>query len=105
MNLVTKTYGYFAHHELYSPLEPWPLIFSFMIILHTVGLLELVISSSQGLYLNTGQHKHRINTYTYETSMPCVGFEHKIPASERAKTLNALDCSATVSGPLNIILS
>jgi hypothetical protein len=32
--------------------------------LQTVGLLERVISSPQGLYLNTGQHKHRINTYT-----------------------------------------
>jgi hypothetical protein len=49
----------------YSPLGPWPLIFfSFMIILQTVGLLRRVISLSQGLYLNTGQHKHRINTYT-----------------------------------------
>jgi hypothetical protein len=30
--------------------------------------------------------KHRINTYTYQTSMLCVGFEPTIPASERAKT-------------------
>jgi hypothetical protein len=29
----------------------------------TVGLLGRVISSSQGLYLNTGQQKHRINTH------------------------------------------
>jgi hypothetical protein len=28
-----------------------------MIILQTVGLLGRVISSSKGLYLNTGQHK------------------------------------------------
>jgi hypothetical protein len=41
------------------------LFFSFMIILQTVGLFGWVISSSQGLYLNTGQHKHRINTYTH----------------------------------------
>jgi hypothetical protein len=40
-------------HWLYSLLEPWPLIFSFMINLQTVGLLGQVISSSQGLYLNT----------------------------------------------------
>jgi hypothetical protein len=46
-----------------------------MIVLQTVGLLGRVISSSQGLCLNTWQHKHRINTYTYQTSMPCVGFE------------------------------
>jgi hypothetical protein len=31
--------------------------------------------------------KHRTNTYTYQTSMPCVGFEPMIPASERAKTV------------------
>jgi hypothetical protein len=30
--------------------------------------------------------------------MPCVGFEPTIPASERAKTLHALDRSATVTG-------
>jgi hypothetical protein len=36
-----------------------------MIILQTVGLLGRVISSSQGLYLNTGQHKYRINAYTH----------------------------------------
>jgi hypothetical protein len=29
-----------------------------------VGLLGCVISPLQGRYLNTGQHKHRINTYT-----------------------------------------
>jgi hypothetical protein len=79
---------------------PWALAsaFSFMIILLTVGLLGRVISSSQGLYLNTGQHKHRINIYTHQTSMPCVRFEPTIPASERAKTVHALNRSATVTG-------
>jgi hypothetical protein len=57
-----------------------------------------VISSSQSRYLNTGQHKHRISTYTYQTSMPCVEFEPTIPASEREKTVHALDRSATVTG-------
>jgi hypothetical protein len=87
-------------HWLYSPLGPWPLFFSFMFILQTVGLLGRVISPSQGLYLNTGQHKHRINTYTHRTSMPSMGFEPTIPASERAKTVHALDRSATVTGSL-----
>jgi hypothetical protein len=32
--------------------------------------------------------------------MPCVGFEPTIPASERAKTVHALDRSATVTGSL-----
>jgi hypothetical protein len=30
--------------------------------------------------------------------MPCVGFETTIPAFEQAKTANALDYSATVTG-------
>jgi hypothetical protein len=66
--------------------------------LQTVGLLGRMISPSQVLYLNTRKHKHRINTYTYQTSMPCVGFEHTIPASERAKRVHALYYSATVTG-------
>jgi hypothetical protein len=47
-------------------------------------------------------HKHRINAYTHHTSMPCVGFEPTIPASERAKTVHVLDRSATVTGLLYI---
>jgi hypothetical protein len=91
---------YFSFHWPYSPLGPWPLLLSFMIILQSVGLLGRVIRSSQGRYLNTGHHRHRINTYTHQTSVPCVGFEPMIPASERAKTVHALDRSATVTGPL-----
>jgi hypothetical protein len=34
--------------------------------------------------------------------MPCVGFELTIPASERTKTVHALDRSATVTGSLEI---
>jgi hypothetical protein len=34
--------------------------------------------------------------------MPCVGFKPTIPASERANTVHALDCSATVTGNYNI---
>jgi hypothetical protein len=63
----------------------------------TVTLLGQVISPSQGRYLNA-EHKHRINTYTHQTSMPWVGFEPTIPASERAKTVHALDRAATVIG-------
>jgi hypothetical protein len=40
---------------------------------HTVGLLGRVISSSQSLYLNTGQHKHRINAYTHRH--PCLKWD------------------------------
>jgi hypothetical protein len=69
-----------------------------MIILQTVGLLGRVISSCQSLYLNTGQHNHRINAYTHQTSMPSVRFEPTIPASEREKTVHASDCPTTVTG-------
>jgi 3,4-dihydroxy-2-butanone 4-phosphate synthase len=41
------------------------------------------------------QNKH---THTYQISIPCVGSETTIPASERAKTVHALDRSATVTG-------
>jgi hypothetical protein len=82
----------------YSPnlglgLPPWnsPFHFGFLGLRQSVGLLGRVISSSQGLYLNTRQHKHRINTHTHHTSMPCVGFEPTILASERAKAVHALD--------------
>jgi hypothetical protein len=80
------------------PLWSIGLISQFLDHLQTVGLLGRMISSSQGLYLNTGQHKHRINAYTHKTFMPCVGFEPMIPASERAKTVHALDRLATVAG-------
>jgi hypothetical protein len=43
----------------------------FLILDHKqlVGLHGRVIDPSQGHYLNTGQHKHRINVHTYQTSM------------------------------------
>jgi hypothetical protein len=49
--------------------------------------------------------KHRINAYTHQTSMPCVGFEPTIPASERAKTVHALDRSSTVTGNITSMVS
>jgi hypothetical protein len=61
---------------------PCPVTSSVIIFFsQTVGLLGRLISSSQGLYLNT---------YTYQTSMHCMGFEPTIPASERAKTVKCL---------------
>jgi hypothetical protein len=55
---------------LHSPCWPWPLYFSFLICTRAVGLLERVISSSQGLYLNTRQHKHR-KTHIHTIEHPC----------------------------------
>jgi hypothetical protein len=42
--------------------------------------------------------KHRINLYTHQISMPCVGFEPTTPASERAKIVHVSDRSATMKG-------
>jgi hypothetical protein len=44
-------------------------LFSLWIYTQSVGLNGRVIDPSQGLYLNTGQHKHR-KTHTHQTSMP-----------------------------------
>jgi hypothetical protein len=44
--------------------------FGFLIYLRAVGLLGRVISSSQGLYLNTRQHKHR-KTHIHTIKHPC----------------------------------
>jgi hypothetical protein len=83
------------HKWLYSPLLGPGLFFSSVIVFtQTVGPLGRVISPSQGHYLNTGQHKHRINAYTHKQNiMPCVGFEPTAPVFEREKTDHALDCA------------
>jgi hypothetical protein len=44
--------------------------FGFLIYLRAVGLFGRVISSSQGLYLNTRQHKHR-KTHIHTIKHPC----------------------------------
>jgi hypothetical protein len=94
-----------AVYFIFSPLHLPPLwsiglISQFYdnVLLQTLGLLGRVISPSQDLYLNTGQHKRRINAYTHQTSMFYVGFEPTIPVCERAKTVHVLDRSATVTG-------
>jgi hypothetical protein len=88
----------FIHQWLYSHLLGPGLFFSFVIFFtQTVGLLGRVISPSQGRYLHTGQHKHRINAYTHQTSMPWMGFEPTIPASELAKKVHALDRAANAT--------
>jgi FAD synthase len=82
---------------LLAHLGLWPLIQFRNHFSQTVGLSGRVISSSQGFYLNTVKHKHRINAYTHQTSMSYVGFEPTIPASERAKKVHALDRAAAVT--------
>jgi hypothetical protein len=93
INMLIRLYLY--PFLLYSTLTVWKGYFSFWIYTQSVGLLGRVIGPSQGRYLNTGQHKH-----THQTSMPRVGFEPTITASERAETVHALDGSANVTGYL-----
>jgi hypothetical protein len=72
--LITQFHAYLCyfplfysliHQWLYNPLLGPDLFFSFVIFFtQTVGLLGRVISPSQGRYLYTGQHKHRINAHT-----------------------------------------
>jgi hypothetical protein len=90
----------FLFHWLYSPLGPWPLL-----QFHdhfTDGRtpwtsVQLVATPIPKHRTTQTQNKHT-HTHTHQTSMPRVGFESTIPASERAKTVHALDRSATVTG-------
>jgi hypothetical protein len=55
----------FIHQWFCSPLlGPGLLFCSVIFVTKEVGLLGRVISPSQGRYLHTGQHKHRINAHT-----------------------------------------
>jgi hypothetical protein len=59
--------------------------FGFLIYLRAVGLLGRVISSSQGLYLNTRQHKHR-KTHIHTIKHPCPRRDsnpQSLPPSDR----------------------
>jgi hypothetical protein len=79
---------------LHSALLSLGRFFSFLIYTQLVELLGQGFSPSQGHYLYTERHKHRINCT--QTSMPRVWFEPRIPVFERAKTVNASDRAATV---------
>jgi hypothetical protein len=58
------TFFFFLSVWLYSPLDPGR-FFSILIYTQTVGLLGRGISPSQGRYLHTEQHKHRINAHRH----------------------------------------
>jgi hypothetical protein len=62
---LVDCYHSFIHQWLCSSSLGPGLFFSLVILsTQTVGLLGRVISPSQGLYLHTGQHKHRKNAQT-----------------------------------------
>jgi hypothetical protein len=53
--------------------------FSFLICTQSAGLCGLEISPSQGRYLHTEQHKHRINAHRH----PCLEWDSN-PRSQRS---------------------
>jgi hypothetical protein len=68
-------------------------VFIFLwIYTQSVGLLGRVICPLQGFYLNTGQHKHRINTHTPNIhALSGIGtHEHSVRASEDSSCLRPL---------------
>jgi hypothetical protein len=67
--------------------------FSFL-ILYTVGRTLWTGDQAVARPLPTQRTTQTQNKRT-QTSMPRVEFEITIPASERAKTVHALDCAAT----------
>jgi hypothetical protein len=83
----------FFFYWLDSPCGPWSL-FSLLIYSQSVGLIGRVISSLEGLYRNTGQHKHRINTYTHTPNIHALSgirtHYHSIRATEDSSCLRPL---------------
>jgi hypothetical protein len=63
-NLLINKIIWVIYQWLYSPLLGPGLFFSFVIFFYTERLLGRVVSSSQGRYLHTEQHEHRINAHT-----------------------------------------
>jgi hypothetical protein len=109
---------------LYSSLLGLGCFFQFLDVTQAAGLLGRGISPSQCLYLNTGQHKQNKHIYTpnihalsgirthYHSvraredslCLRALGYRDRL-ASARAKTVHALDRSATVTGAVELCLS
>jgi hypothetical protein len=76
---------------------PWPLLHFCNLFTQSVELLGRMFSPSQGRYLHTRQHKHRINVHTSDIHA-LSGIRTHDPEFERAKTVHVLDRAATVTG-------
>jgi hypothetical protein len=89
----------------YSPLlglGPWPL-FSFLNYTQSAGLLgrgDQPVARPLPIHRTTQTQNKRT-----QTSMRRVGLEPTTPVFERAKTVHALVCSATVIGVVNYCLT
>jgi hypothetical protein len=77
---------------LYGPVNIGHIL-SFLIYTQSVGLLGWEITSLQGRYLHTEQHKQNKST---KISMPRGVLKPMIPVFEQAKTIHVLDHTATV---------
>jgi hypothetical protein len=80
-----------------------PLSFFQFVILYTVGRTPLTGYQPVASPLSTHRTAQAQNKNT-QTSMPRVGFESTTPAFKWAKTVHALDCAASVAGPLSLLL-
>jgi hypothetical protein len=78
--------------RLYSPLLDVGRVFSFLGLLTIKTPWQPVERPLPRCRATQTQNKHT------QTSTPWVGFEPTIPAFDRAKTVHALDCAATVIG-------
>jgi hypothetical protein len=87
----------FIHQWLYNPLLGPGLFYIYVIFFtQTVGLLERVISPSQGRYLHTRQRKYRINAHTDIHALS--GIQTHGPSPQAREAFYALDRAATVIG-------
>jgi hypothetical protein len=82
---------------------PWALAFNFQFHDYftdgrTPWTSDQLVARPLPKHMTTQTQNKHIYIYIYQTSTSCVGFEPKIQASERAKTVHALDRSATVTG-------
>jgi hypothetical protein len=74
-------------------LGSWQVSFCFIILCAAGRTPWTGISTSQGICLQTGQHKHRINAHRY----PCFERDSN-PRTQQPKAFYVLDSTATVIG-------
>jgi hypothetical protein len=95
LGCMLKFLSEFVYLWLYSSCGPWP-PFQFL-NLYTIGRTPWTGDQPVTRPLPTHRTTHTQNKRK-QTSMPQVGFEPTIPVFERAKTVHALGCAATVIG-------
>jgi hypothetical protein len=96
---ILNLFFYFLYPSLlYRTLTASRFLF-YSLDLYTIGRTPW--TSDRPVARSLPVHKQK-NAHTHQTSMPEVGFEPTITASPQAKTIHALDGSATVTTVLNI---